>query len=87
MCSECPNQGRQLLQNLSNLIVLSAKEPNNPDGLIIKAESLYSMCKFEHSLALFSKVQALSCQVLYHKGCFIILLKPLDKPYFNEFYF
>ena len=32
------------------------QDPKNSQAVVIKAEGLYNMCRFEHAFALFSKV-------------------------------
>ena len=62
MCRVCASQGKPFLQDkdlldlndfVSHFILQDSK---HIEGVVVKAESLFTMCRFEHAFALFSRV-------------------------------
>ena len=43
-------------KDLTIFKIVFSQDPKNNQAIVIKAEGLYQMCRFEHAFALFSKV-------------------------------
>ena len=60
MCRVCASQGKPFLQHNKfakfKWFCFTLQDSKHIEGVVVKAESLFTMCRFEHAFALFSRV-------------------------------